>query len=38
MARRTERVLQQQQYTLATDLWYMTEVVVDEVRDYEKKK
>lgn len=30
MARRTERVLQQGQYVLATDLWYMTEVILEE--------
>jgi serine carboxypeptidase 1 len=30
MARRTERVLKQGQYVLATDLWYMTEVVLEE--------
>lgn len=30
MAQRTERVLKQGQYTLATDLWYMTEVILEE--------
>lgn len=30
MAKRTERVLNQQQYTLATDLWSMTEVILEE--------
>lgn len=30
MAQRTERVLKQGQFTLATDLWYMTEVILEE--------
>lgn len=30
MAKRTERAVKQHQYKLATDLWYMTEVILEE--------
>lgn len=30
MAKRTERALKQEQYSLASDLWYMTEVILEE--------